>query len=363
VAEQICEYLCRYYLEHFGFVLHHNVDKVLLCGGRARPSFGGGEILDPIEIYIAGRAAEEYHGQRIPVDEIAEQACRDWLRANLPSSSVEQNVTIVPNIRPGSTDLVQLFGKSTLQALSNDTSCGAGFAPLSDLENAVLEVERRLNSPETKRAHPGIGVDIKVMGVRQARHIDMTISCALVDRYVNGIDDYVRQKDIIRDLALGAARRVTDMPIQTVVNAADDIEHQSVFLTVTGTSAEAGDDGEAGRGNRICGLITPYRTMTIEAAVGKNPVTHVGKLYNLLASRIAETIVASVDGVTDALCVLVSQIGRPVRDPQLAELRLASADKITSHTTNQRVTDIMHAALAQVEDLRHDLIAGRVRLY
>ena len=363
VAEQICVNLCRYYLDHFGVILHHNVDKVLLCGGRASASFGGGSILDPIEIYIAGRATEEYQGQRIPVHEIAEQACRDWLRINLPASNIEQYVTIIPRIRPGSSELVQLFANSTLAALSNDTSCGAGFAPFSDIENIVLEVERKLNSPETKRIHPAIGADVKVMGVRQARHIDLTISCALVSRHLSGIDDYVRQKDTVRELAFDAVRRFTDLSVDIVVNAADDIQGRNLFLTVTGTSAEAGDDGETGRGNRTSGLITPYRVMTVEAAAGKNPVTHVGKLYNLLANRIAESIVSEIDTITDAQCVLLSRIGRPVGDPQLADIRLAYADGSTPDTTDHHVKDVVLRALSDIDRLRDDILAERVRVY
>jgi S-adenosylmethionine synthetase len=79
-----------------------------------------------------------------------------------------------------------------------------------------------------------------------------------------------------------------------VVNAADDLQAGSVYLTVTGTSAEAGDDGEAGRGNRVNGLITPYRPMTMESAAGKNPVTHVGKISNVCASLITQRQVTEI---------------------------------------------------------------------
>jgi len=37
------------------------------------------------------------------------------------------------------------------------------------------------------------------------------------------------------------------------MNVADDIEAGSVYITVTGTSAEMGDDGAVGRGNRAMG--------------------------------------------------------------------------------------------------------------
>lgn len=80
-------------------------------------------------------------------------------------------------------------------------------------------------------------------------------------------------------------------------------------LVVSGTSAEAGDDGEVGRGNRINGLITPGRPMSLEAAAGKNPVSHVGKIYNVLARDIAEAVVARVPEVASAECCMVSRIG------------------------------------------------------
>ena len=69
-----------------------------------------------------------------------------------------------------------------------------------------------------------------------------------------------------------------------MVNALDDpkaSDESGIYLTVTGLSAEQGDDGEVGRGNRVNGLITPSRAMSLEAAAGKNAVAHVGKLYNL----------------------------------------------------------------------------------
>ncbi len=62
------------------------------------------------------------------------------------------------------------------------------------------------------------------------------------------------------------------------------------YLTVTGLSAESGDDGAVGRGNRVNGLITPNRTMTLEAAAGKNPVNHIGKIYSLFSFDLAKKV-------------------------------------------------------------------------
>ena len=44
LAETFSRALSRHYRDRFGTVLHHNVDKALLVGGRATPRFGGGHI-------------------------------------------------------------------------------------------------------------------------------------------------------------------------------------------------------------------------------------------------------------------------------------------------------------------------------
>ena len=361
IAEYVSVRLCRYYLERFGVILHHNVDKVLLCGGASRPRFGGGELVEPIEIYLAGRATAEHSGVKIPVHEIAVEAARDWLTAHLRCLNVATDVRILSRLRPGSTDLSRLFARSTRSPLANDTSCGAGFAPLTELEQTVLAVERTLNDRETKHAHPELGEDIKVMGVRRSSSIELTISCAFIGRYLTSLDDYISRTQTAGGLAIEAARKATALPVQAKINVADDLAASDVFLTVTGTSAEAGDDGETGRGNRVSGLITPYRAMTVEAAAGKNPISHVGKLYNLLAMRIAASIGANCQGVDDASCIIVSQIGRPIDDPYVLDVDLvASAEP---RVLERSVTDIVHAELQRLRAIGDELLAERLPVY
>jgi len=368
LAEEISRALCCAYLETFGVILHHNVDKILLCGGAAQPAFGGGEVLEPIEFYLGGRATEELDGQRIPVIDIAVEACRAWLRTHLPELDLDRHVRIIPRFRPGSGALRGLFSKGQHAlgervALSNDSSCGAGFAPFTPLEQIVLEVERTLNSAETKRTHPAIGQDIKVLGVRNGLKIHLTISCAMIGRYLAGVAGYISTKTAARELALTAASRIASTEIDAVVNAADDIERGDIFLTVTGTSAESGDDGEVGRGNRVSGLITPYRSMTMEAAAGKNPVSHVGKLYSLVATVISDRIVASVAGVDSASCLLASQIGRPIDDPQIVDIRFKLPSGDRSPSSIESIRQIVQQELHQFEKYQAELLAGRLLVY
>jgi S-adenosylmethionine synthetase len=361
LTEGLSHALCRFYIERFGLILHHNVDKALLWGGAARPAFGGGEVLEPIEIHIAGRATRVARGVTVPVDELAVESSRAWLRAHLPALDPERHVRIHTLIRPSSPDLVALFERQRTAgvALANDTSFGVGFAPFDPLERAVLAAERRLNAPATRAVHPEIGPDVKVMGARADETLRLTVACAVVGRHVRDLADYFAAKARIRAAALEAAREVAGVgAVEVEVNTADGETPESIYLTVTGTSAEGGDDGQVGRGNRVNGLITPYRPMSLEAAAGKNPVTHVGKLYNLMATRIAHAVVENVPGVREAYCYLLSQIGRPIDAPQVFEVKLRLADPGALASLRARVEAVAQDELAGIHGLWRNVLAG-----
>jgi S-adenosylmethionine synthetase len=358
IAEAFSRALCRYYLERCGRVLHHNVDKVLLAAGVSRPAFGGGEVLAPFEIFLAGRASAECEGARVPLEELALEATRAVLRERLHALDVDRHVRIRCLVRPGSRELVALYA----EARANDTSFGVGYAPLSLLERVVLRVERELSAPETTRQHPVLGEDVKVMGVRRGERIHLDVACALVGRHCADLGEYLAGKRLVAERAAESARRETAQPIATEVNAGDEPERGNLYLTVTGTSAEAGDDGEAGRGNRVNGLIAPYRPTTLESVAGKNPVTHVGKLYNLAAGLVAAALVEEIPGVAEAECRLVSRIGRPVADPQLADVRLRCLGGAPAAASASAVAEILRRHLAEIDAYAGELVAGSLAL-
>jgi S-adenosylmethionine synthetase len=362
LAEQASVALCRAYRERCGAILHHNVDKALLRGGAARPAFRGGAILAPIEIYLAGRATSELGDGTIPVAELVEEACRACLRGTLHALDVERHVRIAVLTRPGSSDLRELYGRAGGRWLANDTSIGVGVAPATELEQLVLAVTDRL-ALVARGEMPEVGEDVKVMGVRRDARILLTVACAFVDRFVSDAADYVAKKARVAEVVCEAARGVTARAVEVAVNAADDAERGSFYLTVTGSSAEAGDDGQVGRGNRVTGLITPYRAMSLEAVAGKNPVTHVGKLYNVVGQRIAAALVEELADVGAAECHLVSRIGRPVDDPLIADLRLRTADGAPLERLERPAEEILRRELARLPDLLEEIVAGRVRLF
>jgi S-adenosylmethionine synthetase len=199
------------------------------------------------------------------------------------------------------------------------------------------------------------GEDVKVMGVRRGDQIDLTIACAIIDRYVHGPSEYMDAKQAITQLAERASRPYSPH-VRVAVNAADDIEAGRLYLTVTGTSAEAGDDGQTGRGNRVGGLITPFRPMTLEAAAGKNVVSHVGKSYSVVAHHIASALVTQCPDIAEATCVLVSRIGQPVDRPQAMELQIQPRRGITLDSVRDPATAIARDGLRRIAGLSQTLI-------
>ena len=355
-AEAFSARLSRFYLEHFGRVLHHNVDKVLLRGGASAPAFGGGELLEPVELYLAGRAVTSHGGVEVPVEELAEAAVADVLARHLRFLEVGRDVRVHTLVRPGSVDLRELFG---VGALCNDTSIGVGYAPLSTLERAVLTAEDALTSPRVRDILPGIGEDLKVLGVVRNGLPELTVAAATVDRFVPDVDAYLDLRGEIGRLVHAAVEPLYDRVAQVRVNVGDGPGRY--YLTVTGTSAEAGDDGQVGRGNRQNGLITPMRPMSLEAVAGKNPVTHVGKLYNLVASRAAGRLAARED-VEAAQVVVVSRIGAPVTEPWVTEVGVRPALDADLEGLRTAAGLVVEQELAGLEGLMLQLVRGELDL-
>lgn len=180
---------------------------------------------------------------------------------------------------------------------------------------------------------------------------------------MRSVDDYVAKKSAACDLVLAFARERTHKNVTVSLNTADAPHEGSLYLTVTGTSAEAGDDGEVGRGNRVNGLITPYRPMTLEAAAGKNPVTHVGKLYNILAGIIAARIVEELGNVEEAQCFLVSRIGHPIDEPQAVDLRLKMKPGETVASVEAKATEIARERLTSIFTIQDLLLNRAIKVY
>jgi S-adenosylmethionine synthetase len=361
IAERVSCALSHHYLNLCGNILHHNVDKVLLSAGSSRAEFGGGELLQPIHLFLGGRATCHLRDLEVPVEDIAVEATRSWFSQFFPRLSLANDLRIHCQIHPGSRDLVRLFERGRAP-LANDTSFGVGYAPLSALERFVFDAEARLNSPEYRALQRSAGLDVKVTGVRRRSEISITIARAFIAAEVATLSDYLEAKAATARFVEQLARE-RGLSVQVVVNAADEPDAGSVYLTVLGTSAESGDDGQVGRGNRANGLITPHRPMSLEAIAGKNPISHVGKLYNVVARDVAEDLVASLEQVSAARCYLSSEIGRPIDEPRLVHVEIQTRDGLPAQALTGSVEQIVRGHLGGLARLSERIVEGEVQLF
>ncbi len=363
-AEELSIRLSEYYLETFGRVQHHNVDKVLLVGGQSNARFGGGDVIEPIYLLMSGRAVDvvgQDYERQVPVGKFAVEHTRDWLSKELPHLDVNSDIIIDYKIRAGSTDLVGNFDVGVDVPRANDTSFGVAYAPLSPTEQLVLESEQLLNSEAIKKKWPQIGEDIKVMGTRVGDKIHLQVASAIISTETRDADEYASVMQAIQDMLLDHATKVTDNPVEVAVNTADKPDQGLFYLTVTGTSAEHGDDGQVGRGNRANGLITPYRPMTLEAAAGKNPVSHVGKTYNVAAREIVERIVDENPDLEQVYCYIVSQIGAPITEPQAVNIELYGECDLTA--AQKSVASIAEEVIAKLPDVWKGFVKREYQLW
>jgi len=362
IAETVSRALAQTYLDRFGTVLHYNTDETQLVAGTAAPAFGGGEVLEPIYMLIVGRATKTYDGERIPAETIALDAARDYLEANFPFLDVGKDIVVDVRFGEGSGDLQDVFGEDAAVPMANDTSYGVGHAPLSETEQIVHATEHHLNG-EYAADNPEVGQDVKVMGKREGDQIDVTVAVAMVDRH---IDDMAAYKDAVagvRSYVEELATEYTDRDVTVHVNTADDYDEGSIYLTTTGTSAEQGDDGSVGRGNRANGLITPNRPMSMEATSGKNPVNHIGKIYNLLSTEIANSVVDEVEGIKQVQIRLLSQIGSPIDQPHVADANLVTEDGVTITDIDDDVRAAIDDELADVTSVTRRVIEGELSTF
>jgi len=358
VAEAVSQALCSAYLRAHGEIRHHNVDKALLIGGRSHPRFGGGEVEVPMRMIIAGCA------DPLPppdnVADVAHAAAHGYLERTL--RHVEERIAIEVAIRTGASQLRGTIATGAGVPVANDTSFGAGYAPYSRLERAVLDLSSMLRSREFRLAFPSAGDDFKVMGRRIDTSIGMTIALAFVDREVADAKDYFAQKAAMNGWLAGRIPFDCAIGINTL-DSQDANDESGIYLTVTGTSAEHGDDGQVGRGNRANRLITPSRTMSLEAAAGKNPVSHVGKLYNVLSIEMARALAAEMPDLREVEVQLLSAIGQPVNSPQLVALRCCLADGAPARLDEARLRRIVRAHLGSIPSLSMRLARGEVPVF
>ncbi len=363
LMDRVSVSLSKEYLRRVGAIMHHNADKSLLVAGEVKTRFGGGQVTEPMLLIFGDRAIYEAEGVGIPVKEIAIRTAKLWFKENLRFVDPERHIQYQAEMKPGSSALVDIFKRKGNILGANDTSAAVGYAPMTKTEKAILSIERYVNSEDFKREFPESGEDVKVMGFRKEDFLHLTVSMAFVDRFVESERDYFNKKADILEEIKEFVEENTDFKEITVDMNTLDIEGRGlggVYLTVLGTSADGADSGQVGRGNKVNGVIPLNRPMCSEAAAGKNPVSHVGKIYNLLTHRIGNQIYEKVPDVEEAYIWLLSQIGKPIDQPAIAAAQVILKSGNSIENVRKDIEEVMNFELDNIDKFCEDLAYGKI---
>ena len=362
ILDRVSVELSKEYLKKFGAIMHHNADKSLLVAGEVDTRFGGGKVKQPMLLIFGDRATAVVEGVRVPVEEIAIRAAKKWIKENLRFVDPEKHMRYQVELKPGSAALTDIFKRAGRILSANDTSAAVGYAPMTPTEQLVLETEHFLNSKKFKKELPAVGEDVKVMAFRKNNEVSLTIGAAFVDRFVKSEDDYFRKKEEVLDelrefLKEYHAFKKVDLKLNTL-----DVRGRGadgVYLTVLGTSADGADSGQVGRGNRPNGVIPLNRHVGSEAAAGKNPVSHVGKIYTILTHKIANEIYTNVPGLREVYVWLVSQIGKPIDEPAIAVTRVITKAGVKLESVRGQILETVDNELEHIDKFCKHLSEGK----
>lgn len=361
VMEAVAVQLAQAYLKICGRVLHFNADKGMLVAGQVACRFGGGSVLAPMRLVMGDRATFEWKNKRIPVQEIAEQTAYRWFKQHLPRIKPLKDLECQFELKPASEEL-RSVAERPRDAVANDTSATVGYAPLTPTERLVFQIERFLNSRSFKKEFPDTGEDVKVLAVRNGRDLTVTVAMPFLAPLIRRESEYFKRKASAAGALEDFVKRkvVTDLSPHVFLNVLDQrgVGEAGTYLTLLGTSAEAGDSGEVGRGNRVFGIISLRRPASAEAAPGKNPMAHVGKIYNVLAQVLAEDIYKKVPGLLDVTVWITSQIGRPISMPQSVVVEVALADGVTLKAVRPQIQRQVRLAFTHMKSFCHALSRG-----
>lgn len=359
IAELASIRYAEYCLAHVGAVLHHNLDKVAVFGGRVRFGDRDGHYERPVRIVFGGRAASSFAGEPIPVADILTAAAHEQLRLALPG--YDRTLIEVQIQTTDTSKFPYWFAPRGLDDLpertrvrSNDTAYLVGVAPRTRAEIVALLTEGWLAN------QPWSGSDIKVLVARQRHRMEVTACVPAMAGLVESTGQFrdllvAAEKSLsllIADLPAGPGEEcVVDVRCNTKEAASDLDEPVSRhYFAVSGSAVDYGEDGLVGRGNARHGLISPGYAAGNEVTYGKNPVYHVGKVGAWLADRAAAALHAQVGPCRVGLAW---RIGTAYDDPAAVHVTTRSAAP-----AGPAAEDIVRASLAERSWL-DDLVAGQ----
>lgn len=379
LAEKISANYSKYCLENYGMILRHMIDKLSILGGGTKVKFNGGEMISPIRILVNGRFTDRYNNQKIDYMKIVNETIKKYFHELFPMIDIEKDLLIIDNTHhnegPGvvynddnttKSERAKFFevvndedvAKHNNHNRCNDTSTTVSYYPMSKLEKTVLNIEQLLNSNNYKKVKAWVGNDIKVMGMRKDKKIEITSCVPLISKYVRDIDDYKEKlSEIKKDIKNEIKKQFKNCDVVVYLNTRDNYENNDLYMTLTGSAVESGDEGAVGRGNRSRGVIPFSRNFSMEAACGKNPVYHTGKLFTAIGDIISQKIYEKYKVENTVYCT--SKMGDSINNPWNISVEL---NKKLSKEQLDDINNMINKIVDKHEEITKEIINDEIRL-
>ncbi len=367
IAESISLAYSKHCIETFGLVLHHNVDKISILGGLCDIRYGYGEMIKPIRLILNGRMSKSFASVPIDIERMQKDSATGYLKERLPRFDIERRLEVHNFVTSNSRNPYFFNPRDAsdlpehTSAYANDTSTMTGFWPLSELEKSVLRCECSFYEKSMKPKFSFVGQDIKVMAVRSGNSAKFVVCAPFFASQITDEKDYFEKKQIVYEYLLWQLRNGENSHDITLdlntednrVNKARKPLARELYFCVSGSALDYGEEGVVGRGNRTYGLISCMRPSTAEAICGKNPVYHVGKVYNYVLREVSRLISEEFDCKVDL--VATTRNGDPLYDP--SKLNVNASKKLDK----DKVTQLIKRSLAD-RDWTKEILEKKVFL-
>ena len=180
----------------------------------------------------------------------------------------------------------------------------------------------------------------------------------LISKYVNDIVDYkIKLNNVKSDIKREIQKKFKNNSTKIYLNTRDNFENNDLYLTLTGSAIESGDEGAVGRGNRSRGVIPFSRNFSMEAACGKNPVYHTGKLFTAIGDVISENIYEKYKIQNVVYCT--SKMGDNIEEPWNISIEL---NRKISKNDEEIINGMVNEVLKNHYKITEEIINKEIKL-
>ena len=301
IAEECSRIYSLYCMEHFGCILHHNIDKVYIGGGLFLLEDGKIKRHNKIRVELNGRVSNTMNGESIDLESLFTPVIVSYLSTVMPRiKKSDLNIKInctqfskreywyEPRDIRDVPDANELFAADTSLCILHGTKTYCEKLALALEQSFWKYNDLGYATPK----YDDIGQDIKVMVSRINNDVTATICMPVYKDIYETKEEYdkivMKHEDILYEVASNIDNpKCYNLKIE--INRMPDGSYRNYSL-VKGSCIECGEEGLVGRGNNAQGLISSLREHTVEAPCGKNERYHTGRVINFMGNNAVKRI-------------------------------------------------------------------------